>query len=249
MYNWYVRNGMLPNPSKSEAMLIGTNSQLSKFAPALSVNVAGVSILCKDSITSLGVTIDAGLTFDQRVSNIISACNYHLRALAHIRPVLNEETAKTVGRAIILSRLDYCNALLAGISDANIDRLQRLQNRLVRAIKRLPYRSHVSSARCDLHWLPVRERITYKLAVLTHVARTTGIPSYLAELLAERKPVRTLRSSADKTALVVPRTRNKRALRAFSSAAPLVWNALPTGLRDLSTLPTFKKQLKTLLFK
>ena len=142
--DWYIRNGMMPNPSKSEAMAVDTPAQLAKFPKPLTVDVAGADILCSNSTFSLGVDIDSSLTFDKRVSSIVSACNYHLRALRHIRPALSEETAVTVGRAIILSRIDYCNSLLTSTSESNINRLQRLQNRLIRSVKRLPYRSHVS---------------------------------------------------------------------------------------------------------
>ena len=248
MNDWYIRNGMLPNPTKSEALVIGTHAQLSKFSHPMKVDVAGVSVQCKDQVTSLGVVIDAGLTLDARVSSIISSCSYHLRALSHIRQALDNKTAETVGRAIILSRLDYCNSLLPGISEHNLDRLQRLQNRLVRAVARLPYRAHVSPARVKLHWLPVRERIKYKLAVLAYNACRTNEPRYLLELLTTRVNPRVLRSSADVTALVVPRIRSKRASRAFSYAAPLVWNALPTNVRECDSLATFKKNLKSTLF-
>ena len=249
MYDWYIVNGMLPNPSKSEAILIGTNTQLSKFESPFSVDVAGSSIQCKDSITSLGVVIDSGLSFDHRVSSIVSSCSYHLKALAHIRPVLNDKTAETIGRAIILSRLDYCNSLLNGVTKTNLDRLQRLQNRLVRAVTKLPYRSHITAARNKLHWLTVRERISFKLAVLTYTTRATHVPQYLAELLVDRPITRTLRSSADTSVLVTPRTRTKRATCAFSSAAPRIWNPLPISIRECKTLPTFKTNLKTFLFK
>src|SRR5271165_6883223 len=108
-------------------------------------------------LVSLGVVIDLRLSFNRRIDSLVSSCNYHLRALRHIRPVLTDDIAETVGRAIVLSRIDYCNSLLVGISEANISRLQRLQNRLVRAIKRLPFKAQISAVRDGLHWLPIRD--------------------------------------------------------------------------------------------
>ena len=125
---WYIRNGLLPNPEKSEAVLVGTIPQLSRFTRPLHFEIGGATVVCADTIKTLGVIIDSGLTSNQRVDSIVSACNYHLRALNHVRRALTAETAITVGRAIVLSRLDYCNSLLAGTSQANFDRLQRLQN-------------------------------------------------------------------------------------------------------------------------
>ena len=239
---------MLPNPEKSEVMLVGTCVQQSAFSRPLFVDIAGSCVEAKDSIVSLGVSVDSGLTCQRRIGDIVSSCNYHLRALKHIRPALNSSTAQAVGRAIVLSRLDYCNALLAGTNETGITRLQRVQNRLVRMTVQLPFRAHVGDARIALHWLPIRERIVFKLAVLAFEVRRTREPSYLAELLISRVPARMLRSSSDASQLVNPRTRNKRYTRAFSSAAPTVWNALPSYLRECGSLKTFKTRLKSFLF-
>jgi len=100
----------------------------------------------------------------------------------------------------------------------------------------------------EMHWLPVRERIVFKLTVLTREARRTRQPTYLAELLVDRVVPRILRSASDTTQLVVPRTRNRRWTCAFSSAAPVVWNSLLKCARDCNSLPVFKSQLKTFLF-
>jgi len=141
LHNWYIRNGLLPNPDKSEVLIIGTPTQLAKLPQPIHIDVTGSLIECKNSTVSLGVSIDSGLTCNRRINDIIRACNYHLLALSHIRPALNKKTALTIGRAIILSRLDYCNALLYGTSETNVARQQRLQKRLVRVVMRFPYRS------------------------------------------------------------------------------------------------------------
>ena len=154
----------------------------------------------------------------------------------------------TVGRAIILSRLDYCNSLLYGTSQSNIDRLQHIQNQVVRIIKKLPPRSHVSEHRVALHWLPVKERILYKMAVLTFVARSSGQPSYLAEQLTGHTTGRQLRSTADTSRLTVPLVKTKSAACAFRVAAPTVWNNLPQSIRDINSIDKFKAELKTFLF-
>jgi len=92
---------------------------------------------------------------------------------------------------------------------------------------RLPYRAHVATVKRGLHWLPVREHVGFKLAVMTYETQKTRKPTYIAELLVDRVHTSELRSSADRTQLVIPWTRNKRTSRAFSSAAPSTLNALP----------------------
>jgi len=112
LHNWYIQNGMLPNPNKSEVLTVGTPTQLAKLPQPLHIDVTGSLIEYKNSIVSLGVSIDLGLTCNRHVNDIIRACNYHFLALSQIRAALKKKTVLTIGRAIILSRLDYCNALL-----------------------------------------------------------------------------------------------------------------------------------------
>ena len=132
-------------------------------------------------------------------------CNYHIRALRHIWSALSDDTAIIIGRAIVLSRIDYCNALLSGTSEAKLERLQRLQKRLIRVVKRFKFRASTTSARSQLHWLPVQEHITFKLDTLTYNALNIQQTAYIAELLSGRE-VGTLCSTADRTLLVIPRT-------------------------------------------
>ena len=245
---WYGSNGMLLNSSKSEAVIVGTRSQRSKFPLNPTISVAGSFILSKGSIKSLGISIDSDLSLDKWVSSMVSSCNYHLRAFRHIRPVLSLELAKTVGCAIILSRLDYCNSTLASTSKHNIDSLQIVQNQCARIIFKLPYRSSVRVALKELHWLPVRERIEFKILVLTFSILSTGTPGYLRNLLELYVPTRALRSSADNRRLVVPLARTALVAKSFSIAAPTLWNNLPLHIRSSDTLSSFKSSLKTFLF-
>jgi len=94
----------------------------------------------------------------------------------------------------------------------------------------------------------VRQRVTYKLAVLTHKVRTTATPTYLSELVQTRAPPLVLRSS-DAPMLVVPRIHTELARRAFSVAAASTWNSLPADIRLCENILIFKRHLKTHLFK
>ena len=86
--------------------------------------VAGAPVELSHSIKSLGVTIDENLTFDEHVRNVCKASYYHNRDLRHIRAAMSKDTACTVASAIVVSRLDHCNAILVGISEANLNKLQ-----------------------------------------------------------------------------------------------------------------------------
>ena len=211
------------------------------------VTVSGVLVPISSRLRVLGVTLDSQLSFDEHITTVVRACNYHVRALHHIRHLINQETANTISCSIVCSRLDYCNSVLYGVTENNIERLQRVQNSLARVVCGAPYRSSATALRRSLHWLPVRQRIAYKVAVLTFKVRLHQQPSYLAELVVDHRPSRTLRSSS-MNLLVEPRTKTVIASRAFSSAAPRVWNSLPSTARSATSIETFRGCVKTFLF-
>jgi len=155
------------------------------------------------------------------------ACNFHTRALRHrhVRCLLTDDVAQTVACSIAASRLDYCNALLSGAPAATSDKLQRAQINLARVVCQSRGRTDARPLLHSLHWLPMRQRVTYKLAVLTHKVRTTATPTYLSELVQAHAPPPALHSS-DAPTLVVPRIHTELARRAFSVATPSTWNCV-----------------------
>src|ERR1051325_11706019 len=131
---WFLDNGMKLNPDKSVAMMVVARLHSKKFADIKSVTVGGASIAFLKTLKSLGVTLDSSLSLDTRIQEICKKSNFHIRALRHIRPLLTEATAAMMGVSIVDSRLDYCNSLLAGITEHQLDKLQRVQNSLARVV-------------------------------------------------------------------------------------------------------------------
>jgi hypothetical protein len=180
-----------------------------------------------------------------------------LRALRHIRSRLDRSTANIIACSFVASRLDYCNAVLAGMSKCNICRLQRVQNKAARIVVNSYGRTSMSAILKDLHWLPIAQRIDYKIALTTFKVLTTNQPVYLRSLLQINVPVRNLRSASNGIILNVPFCKTVIASRAFSCYAPQLWNTLPQSLRDSvscvwgdskAAVDNFKRMLKTLLF-
>src|SRR5664279_5144614 len=120
---WFLQNSLLLNPTKTEAVVFGTRPRLHSIDLSQHLNIEGASIQIAESVRLLGVTLDQTLSFDQHVSEVVRSCNYHLRALRHIRPRLTMECAKSVATSIVGSRLDYCNSLLHGMAQKKISRL------------------------------------------------------------------------------------------------------------------------------
>ena len=140
------------------------------------------------------------------MSEVCRVVNFHLRALAHIRKYLDKHTANTLAACIIGSRIDYCNSLFAGLSDSNLLCLQRLQNRATRIVMNSKGIVSCTELLRELHWLPVVNRIDFKVALLTFKAITTQQPAYLWSSLVPYTVMRGLRSSSQHL-LTVPHTR------------------------------------------
>ena len=181
------------------------------------------------------------------VSKTCSLCYFHVRKIANIRNYLSEESAAQLVHAMITSRIDYCNSLLAGVPDYDIKRLQRLQNIAARIMTRSPRWTSASELLKRLHWLPVKQRIAFKTLLLTYKALHGLAPLYISNLLSRYDPVRTLRSS-ESYMLDVPRTFNNFGDSAFSYNAAVLWNSLPDFIRLSSNVSLFKCRLKTFLF-
>ena len=112
-----------------------------------------------------------------------------------MRKYLDTDATRTLVATLVTSQLDYCNGLLIGLSKATVKKLQRVQNTAARIIARQGKYDHISPVLRDLHWLPVDQRIEFKVLVLAFKALHGLAPHYLQELLQPYNPKRELRSS------------------------------------------------------
>jgi len=204
-------------------------------------------VTLSDSIKLLGVTLDSTLSFDRHVSDIVRSCYFHIRALKHIRPYMSLDTAISVGVCIVATRLDYCNSLLYGTSNRNLDKLQRIQNLLARTVSNASWSDNATEVTRSLHWLPIRQRIQFKMGLLGFKAKHSLLPPYLQDILSSHHPTRQLRSSSAHQ-FFKPAVNSNFASRAFSVSVPSVWNSLKPNLRSIDSSASFKSQLKTTLF-
>jgi len=187
-----------------------------------------------------------------KVGTVCRAGCYQLRQLRQITQSLTPTVAQMLVQAFIGCRLDYCNSLLYGIadSDSQLRRLQSDQNAAAGLITGTRRTEHITPVLQSLHWLPVRQRILFKLAVLVYKCLNGRAPAYLADDCCWiRHRQAGLRSSSDLTKLDVPPTRTTFGDRSFAVNGPRVWNSLPASIRNLTlSLTLFSSRLKSRLF-
>lgn len=240
--SWLAQNFLILNEDKTEIVV---------FGPTLSAesSVLGpLSTYVHDAVRNLGVIFDNSFKMDKQINSVIKACFYQIRILSKVKAYIPPCDFERVVHLFVTSRLDYCNSLYCGLDQSSLKRLQRVQNAAARLLTGTRKREHITPVLASLHWLPVTFRIDFKILLLVYRCVNGLAPEYLSELLTPYAPVRSVRSESQ-FLLNVPRSRLKtRGDRAFSVAAPKLWNNLPLHIRAAPTLDSFKSALKTHLF-
>ena len=160
-----------------------------------------------------------------------------------------DNVANMIACSIVSARLDYCTSLLHGMSEVNFAKLQCVQNTKARVVTGTRSNDHfkeevmhITPVLAKLHWLPVKARIAFKLAMQVYNIRHTSSPPHLASLLSEYKSVRNLRSSVNHLLKVNP-PRLKCSETEFRHAAVAVWNTLRQTVRECGRVGTLRKHL------
>lgn len=245
---WTAENKLKLNEEKTELLVLSAPRQMKKVTTS-SITVGNTEVTAAKVVRDLGAHFDEHLQMTAHVNAVCQASYNQLRRISRIRKALTQEAAETLIHAFVSSRLDNGNSLLTGVSKELIAKLQRVQNAAARCVLRLRKQESASHALSKLHWLPVRQRIIFKVLLLTWKALHGEAPVYIKEMLLPVQHQRQLRSSAH-CLLEVPRTNLKTyGDRAFSVQAPKLWNSLPSHIRDKTTRDSFKHALKTHLFQ
>ena len=248
--NWMTENFLQLNTDKTQLLFLGTDQQLAKVNRT-TFDAAGDIVDMTRQVINLGVIFDSGLSMKDHITDVSRKSFYHLRNISSISKFLTLDAAKTVIQALVCSRLDINNSLYYGLPVTQIQRLQRVQNAAARLVLQWKKFDHITPGLRELHWLPVRYRIRFKILVLTYKCVNRQAPSYLCDLLQPK--IRTsveLRSINNPFLLEIPTSRLVfGGDRAFSVVAPKEWNLLPIDIQSSETLSIFKRSLKTFLFK
>ena len=191
----------------------------------------------------------------KHINSLCKTVNFHLRNLWRIRRfIITREACHNVVWGLVLSRLDYANSLLLGARKVDLKRLQRLQNKAARLVFSCGRDQPSAGLLQELHWLPVKQRIHYKVLLYIYKCLHSDAPRYLIDLVTTHRSQhsldcqRRLRSFSDHTRLSVGRSKKKAGDSSFIIGAPRLWNQLPADLREAVSVLTFKRMLKTFLF-
>ena len=149
------------NDDKTEVMFFASRHTL-KTKDHVVIPVGDSSIKSESCVRKFGVMLDTSMSMDRQVSAVCRSAFAQLRNIGLIRQYLTSYATKSLVNGLVTSRLDYCNALLYGVPQTLMAKLQRVQNCAARIVTRRSRFDHISPVLKDLHWLPVHRRVQFK---------------------------------------------------------------------------------------
>jgi len=241
---WCKQNNLALNDSKTELIFI--QSRFSKDNCSPSIKIGNAVIRPSQKARNLGVIMDSTISMSHQVNQVCKTAMHAIRKIGQIRQYLDQAATTRLVHAFVTSRLDCCNSLLYGLTNKELDKIQRVQNVAARLVARTPRRSHITPVLKTLHWLPIRQRIAYKILLLIYKSLHGLAPKYIADLIDVNAPSIILRSGY-RLPNVWPKMKT-HGVRSLPFAATYLWSSIPVALRHSPTVAIFKSKLKTHLF-
>ena len=187
--SWMDTNFLNLNEDKTEIIIFDQH-----LAPQCNTPDSLISNI-RSSAKNLGVIMDSAFKFQKQISSVVKTSFFQLRLLAKVKPYIPPKQLEIAIHSFISTRLDYCNSLYTGIDQYSLKRLQLVQNAAARMLTGTKKFDHITPVLASLHWLPVKQRIDFKVLLFAFKSLNGLAPSYLTELLERHKPNRTLRSA------------------------------------------------------
>ena len=230
--DWLVASKLLLNPAKCEFIILSSK----KKAPGLvsvPLRIGSVVVKSKEHVRDLGVILNNTLTMEKHVLSVCKSAFFYLRHISRVRNYISECHTRLLVNVLIFSRIEFCASLLLGISKAVILKLQKVIRYSIRLIKKCSSSSQVDEIPTETTFLSIEQRSTLRLINITITALHKHVPHFLANSLSavQYQSSQFLRSQSHGN-LAVPRVKTKTGERAFSYAAPRLFNSMPVQLLE-----------------
>ena len=213
------------------------------------LRVGSHDISFKSHVKSLRVYTDATLSMAKHIDHISHSAYFEIGRISSVCHLLMRKATVQLMCSFVLSCLDYCNSLLIDIISYQMCRLKKNQNHAAKVVFRKSKHEQVTPLLKKLHWIPVKERILFKIATFAFCFFYGTLPPYLSSCLSVYTPSHTLHSSSDeKTPSCAKWKLQGFGHQSFSVSGPHALNSLPPHIRHSCSLSQFKISLKTFLF-
>ena len=245
---WLAANKLTLNKSKTEFMLIGSRQRLNTFNRLPSFTIDGNSIKEVEFPKSLGVYIDQNLTWNAHIEHISKKIASCIGILKKNRSFVPFETLLCIYNALVQPHFNYCSVVWGNCNKSLSIKLQKLQNRAARILTSASYDANADDLFVRLGWQKLSLQRELKTATMVYKSLNGLAPEYLKSMSTDRSSTTTysLRNCEGKLAVPLPRTNFLK--NSFSYSGAVLWNSLPTNLRQAQTLASFKSGCRNFLF-
>ena len=256
---WMVMNFMKLNEEKTELLVMGKPLVLENCKMEVKLQFGDKTIEptnCEgDNWKSLGVKLDKCLNMERQINSVKQKCYWTMNNLRRIRYYLDENVKIMMVKQLVISKLDYCNSLYMNLPQTRLNKLKSILNGCVRFIYSIKDRKEdLIPYYKKAHILPIEQRVLFKVCLMSYKVVYNIAPDYLKQLI-EMDPYTDscktrLKPAGDNLRMKLPKLcKGKASERRFSVYAPEAWNSLPYSIRSITSIDSFKKTLKTHLFK
>ena len=161
---WMARRKLKLNDDKAEIIVIRGNLRKVSVANFSEMSFGDTQFVPCESAKNLGVVLISSLSFRSHIDCIVKTCNFHIRNLYMIKDFVNRKNLVTLVHSLIISKVDYCNSLFIGLPSVILKKVQSVLNRAARLIFNVPPRVPITSSLIEVHWLPLKARIEFKMS-------------------------------------------------------------------------------------
>ena len=164
---WTHENRLKLNNEKTEFIVFTSEGQGHKVT-SIEIGIDGIKVSAADDIKYVGMWLDYSLTQKKQAAAVYSKVSRNIALIRRKRKYLSMESCQKLASGLVMGLLDYGNALYYGLPNKEVIKLQRLQNYAAKSILGRNKYDSSKLARKQLHWLPVEERIKYKVLTLAY---------------------------------------------------------------------------------
>ena len=237
--DWMNEYFLKINPDKTE-IIVFLPENMREEQLIYGAFLEGECIRFSNTVRSLGFNLDRFLNMEEHANSTVSLCYKLLGDVKCVRHLLSDKDTESLVHSIVSSRLDYGNSLLYGINKNVLQKYQHVQNYAARIISKRNKRQSVTDVLRKLHWLPIEQRIIFKLLTFTYKILNGMAPESFSTLISIR--------DKDNFLLNNVYLNSSYGRRSYKYAAPRFWNALPLNIRSSMSLDIFKRLAKNHLF-
>ena len=245
---WSKIHGLLINPIKTQAIVIGSQRLLSRLSlvDLPQINVNGTSVTFSSTVKDLGLLIDQNLTWRPQVNEISRKLySRSIHSLKRLQNFISLQTKVYLCQTLLLPILDYGDVCYPDLNEDLLTKLERLQNLCIRYIFGLRKFYDVSEFRSRLNWVGIRDRRNiHALTLLFNIIHNPNSPSYITSRFTFLSSHKMQLRSQNDSILMIPKHSSSFYGQSFTVTATRMWNELYREIRNSPSANVFKNCLK-----